>query len=200
MAVVLMEPLLTGVAELREVRRPLDTAEPRIIDADAARKGFEQSSRVAAVESGLGGLEVTHLSEMGRLVDHLSEFGEPGHEVRLPCASSAAVSPQSAVDMELSGQFGFSSSADRGRKGDDSPMATGNERARRTRSQRLDEILRGVRALTDASIRRHRLARDTPEYVAALETEERLADRIWDLGAVVDAEADEDPGIEDTPD
>jgi len=79
-------------------------------------------------------------------------------------------------------------------------MATRNERARRTRSQRLDEILRGVRALTDASVRRHRLARGTPEYVAALETEEQLADRIWDLGAVIDAEADDDPRLEDTPD
>ena len=73
-------------------------------------------------------------------------------------------------------------------------MATGNEQARRRRSQRLDEIMRGVRALTDASVRRHRLGRDTPEYAAALETEERLADRIWDLGAVVDADADADPG------
>jgi len=133
-------------------------------------------------------------------VDHLSEFGEPGHEVRLPCASSAAVIPQRAVDTKLSGRFGFSSSADRRRKGDDSLMATGNEQARRMRSQRLDEIVRGVRALTDASRRRHRLVRDTPEYAAALETEERLADRIWDLGTALDTEADA-PGrsATDTP-
>jgi hypothetical protein len=109
------------------------------------------------------------------------------------------VSVGRAVDTKLSGRFGFSSSADRGRDGDDSLMAGGNEQGRRTRSQRLDEILRGVRALTDASLRRHRLARDTPEYAAALETEERLADRIWDLGAVVDADADEVPGPEDAP-
>jgi hypothetical protein len=40
---------------------------------------------------------VAHLSEMGRLVDHLSEFGEPGHEVRLPCTSSAAATPSARL-------------------------------------------------------------------------------------------------------
>jgi len=64
-------------------------------------------------------------------------------------------------------------------------MASGNEQTGRTGTQRLDEILRGVRALTNASKRRHRLDRDTPEYDAALETEERLADRIWDLGTAI---------------
>ena len=73
-------------------------------------------------------------------------------------------------------------------------MASGNEQARRTGTQRLDEILRGVSALTDASKRRHRLARDTPEYAAALEREARLADRIWDLGAALDRDADDDRG------
>lgn len=76
-------------------------------------------------------------------------------------------------------------------------MASGNKQAGRTGSQRLDEILRGVRALTDASKRRHRLTRDTPEYAAALETEERLADRIWDLGTAigVDDDADHAPEV-----
>lgn len=68
-------------------------------------------------------------------------------------------------------------------------MASGSKQAGRKRSQRLDEILSGVRALTDASTRRHRLARDTPEYAAALETEERLAERIWDLGRAIDVDA-----------
>jgi hypothetical protein len=72
------------------------------------------------------------------------------------------------------------------------PMATANEQAGRTGTKRLDEILRGVRALTDASKRRHRLPRDTPEYAAALETEARLADRVWDLGAAIDRGADDD--------
>ncbi|MEA2576879.1 MAG: hypothetical protein QOD78_467 [Chloroflexota bacterium] len=71
-------------------------------------------------------------------------------------------------------------------------MANGNERAGRTGSQRLDEMLRGVRALTSASKRRHRLARDTPEYTAALETEARLADHIWGLGAALGSDADDD--------
>jgi hypothetical protein len=49
--------------------------------------------------------------------------------------------------------------------------------------QPVDEIRRQVAALTDASTRRHRLERGTAEYAAALETEERLADRVWRLGA-----------------
>jgi hypothetical protein len=72
-------------------------------------------------------------------------------------------------------------------------VASGNDHAGRTGTQRVDDILRGVRALTDASKRRHRLARDTPEYAAALETEERLADRIWDLGAALDRAAEPGP-------
>ena len=66
-------------------------------------------------------------------------------------------------------------------------------------TQRLDEILRGVRALTNASKRRHRLDRDTPEYDAALETEERLADRIWDLGTAIGVDDDADNAPEDGP-
>ena len=71
-------------------------------------------------------------------------------------------------------------------------MAGDNEQVGRTGSQRLDEILHGVRALTNATKRRHGLARDTPEYAAALETEERLADRIWGLGAALPRDAGDD--------
>ena len=79
-------------------------------------------------------------------------------------------------------------------------MASVSKEAGRTRRQRLDEILSGVRALTDASTRRHRLSRDTPEYAAALETEERLADRIWDLGRSIDVDAAPAPApVEDAP-
>lgn len=78
-------------------------------------------------------------------------------------------------------------------------MVSVSKEAGRTRRQRLDEILSGVRALTDASRRRHRLARDTPEYTAALETEERIADRIWDLGRAIDVDAAPAPApAEDT--
>ena len=46
----------------------------------------------------------------------------------------------------------------------------------------VDEIRRQIAALTDASTRRHRLERGTAEYAAAVETEERLANRVWRLG------------------
>ena len=46
----------------------------------------------------------------------------------------------------------------------------------------MDEIRRQIAALTDASTQRHRLERGTAEYEAALETEERLAERVWRLG------------------
>jgi len=46
----------------------------------------------------------------------------------------------------------------------------------------VDEIRRQIAALTDASTQRHRLERGTAEYEAALETEERLAERVWRLG------------------
>ena len=49
----------------------------------------------------------------------------------------------------------------------------------------VEEIRRQVAALTNASNERHRLERGTPEYEAALETEERLADRVWRLGAAL---------------
>lgn len=47
----------------------------------------------------------------------------------------------------------------------------------------VENILRLIAALTDASTQRHRLERGTPEYAVALETEERLADDVWRLGA-----------------
>lgn len=49
----------------------------------------------------------------------------------------------------------------------------------------VEEIRRQVAALTHASTERHRLQRGTPEYEAALVTEERLADRVWRLGAAL---------------
>lgn len=54
----------------------------------------------------------------------------------------------------------------------------------------VEEIRRQVAALTDASTQRHRLQRGTPEYEAALETEERLADRVWRLGAALQPYSD----------
>lgn len=62
-------------------------------------------------------------------------------------------------------------------------MDTGKDPADRTDFEPVDEIQLQVGALTEVSTQRHRLARDTPEYVAALEMEERLAARIWRLGA-----------------
>lgn len=49
----------------------------------------------------------------------------------------------------------------------------------------VEEIRRQVSALTDASTQRHRLMRGTPEYDAALDTELRLADRVWQLGSAL---------------
>lgn len=49
----------------------------------------------------------------------------------------------------------------------------------------VDEIRRHVAALADASTERHRLMRGTPEYADALETELRLADRVWQLGTAL---------------
>jgi hypothetical protein len=50
----------------------------------------------------------------------------------------------------------------------------------------VEEIRRLIAALTDASTQRHRLERGTVEYQVALETEERLADDVWRLGASLD--------------
>lgn len=57
--------------------------------------------------------------------------------------------------------------------------ASANER------ETVDEIRRQVAALTEATSERHRLERGTAAYAAALETEERLADGVWRLGATL---------------
>ena len=61
-------------------------------------------------------------------------------------------------------------------------MGIGNDPAGPTGAPAADEIERYVDALTDTSARRHRLARGTPEYEAALDQEECLVARIWRLG------------------
>ena len=67
-------------------------------------------------------------------------------------------------------------------------MATMRNRARAKESQQIDEIQRQIGALSDASTQRHRLARGTPAYAAALEAEELIADRVWQLGSALRAE------------
>lgn len=49
----------------------------------------------------------------------------------------------------------------------------------------VDTIRRQLSALTRASTERHRLVLGTPEYAEALDTELRLADRVWQLGAAL---------------
>lgn len=58
-----------------------------------------------------------------------------------------------------------------------------SKRSRTVAAEPVEEIRRLIAALTDASTQRHRLERGTAEYVSALETEERLADHVWRLGA-----------------
>jgi hypothetical protein len=58
-------------------------------------------------------------------------------------------------------------------------MGTTNPHAARADLDQIAATRRDTRELTDAWTRRHRLRRDTPEYTAALETEERLVSRIW---------------------
>jgi hypothetical protein len=67
-------------------------------------------------------------------------------------------------------------------------MAHGRDPAGRPDVQPTDEILRNIEALTDASSRRHRLARDSAEYAVALETEEHLAERVWRLGTALEVD------------
>jgi hypothetical protein len=62
-----------------------------------------------------------------------------------------------------------------------------------TRLEPVEELRRQVAALTDASTERHRLQRGTTEYDTALETEERLAERVWRLGAALR------PGLDAAP-
>ena len=58
-------------------------------------------------------------------------------------------------------------------------MGTTNRHAARDDLEQIATTRREIKELTDAWTRRHRIARDTPEYAAALETEERLVTRIW---------------------
>ncbi len=58
-------------------------------------------------------------------------------------------------------------------------MGTTRGAAARTDLDQLVETRREIKELTDVWLRRHRLRRDTPEYAAALDTEERLVSRIW---------------------
>lgn len=44
-----------------------------------------------------------------------------------------------------------------------------------------DVIHQQLGALTDASRQRHRLVPGSPEYAAALEIEERIAEHVWQL-------------------
>jgi len=58
-------------------------------------------------------------------------------------------------------------------------MGTTNRRAARADLDQIAEVRLEIKELADAWTRRHRLHRGTPEYVAALEIEERLVTRIW---------------------
>ena len=58
-------------------------------------------------------------------------------------------------------------------------MGRTNPPARRDDLERIATTRREIKELTDAWNRRHLIARDTPEYAAALETEERLVTRMW---------------------
>jgi hypothetical protein len=66
--------------------------------------------------------------------------------------------------------------------GDPSKMSV-QKRPRAPEAEPVDEIRRLIAALTDASAERHRLERGTIEYEDALDTEERLAEHVWRLGA-----------------
>jgi hypothetical protein len=58
-------------------------------------------------------------------------------------------------------------------------MGTRNGHAARADFDQVAETRRQIKELTDAWTQRHRLQRGTPEYAAALETEEHLITRIW---------------------
>ncbi len=58
-------------------------------------------------------------------------------------------------------------------------MGTTNVPATRTDVDQFADTRREIKELSDASTHRHRLRYGTPEYDAALETEERLVSRIW---------------------
>jgi molecular chaperone DnaK (HSP70) len=58
-------------------------------------------------------------------------------------------------------------------------MGTTNLCASRAEREQIAQTRLEIKELTDAWTRRHRLRPGTPEYIAALETEERLVTRIW---------------------
>ena len=58
-------------------------------------------------------------------------------------------------------------------------MGTTNRAAAKTIFEQLDQTRGEITELTEAWKRRHQLQPGTPEYVAALETEEGLIRRIW---------------------
>jgi hypothetical protein len=58
-------------------------------------------------------------------------------------------------------------------------MGTTGRRAARADLDEIAAVRREIKELADAWTGRHRLRRGTPEYAAALETEERLVTRIW---------------------
>ncbi len=102
----------------------------------------------------------------------------------------ARVTPGHLLAGSCHAQGGISSSARRSAGWHDSGMAHGRDPIGRPGVQPTDEILRNIEALTDASSRRHRMARDSAEYAVALETEEHLADRIWRLGAALEVDGE----------
>ena len=58
-------------------------------------------------------------------------------------------------------------------------MGTSNRHAPQADLDQVATTRREIKELSDAWTRRHRTPRGTPEYAAALETEERLVTRIW---------------------
>ena len=78
-AIALAKPAAAGLAEVDKRGLTLDPPEARVVDANPAREGLPEARRIAAVQGGPGCLEVFQLPQMGRVVDDLTELGEPGH-------------------------------------------------------------------------------------------------------------------------
>jgi len=101
----------------------------------------------------------------------------------------APVTRMRVLAMQLSPGSGFPSSAPDRTTLDDSPVQRSSQRSAGTASE-ADAILMQIGALTDASMQRQRLVRGTPEYEAALETEERLASYVWRLATARESSDD----------